>query len=180
VLSCKFCFLVHIGTQLFTLPLLHDLLPHTLIHQGNSSLSINRTQDSHYSAGNRRHKPAGLVPLCLQHYSTGLLEACSWQTGPRTPGVCKLGSPVPLAVLQWALGSLLLSSRTQNSRCPQYFFSHNAAAAVAPGSPHPGTSRTHGLCSLVDTRRFKPSGFAALLPPSSSYSVPGAWHHMCK
>jgi hypothetical protein len=65
VLGGKSCFPAHVGTQRSTLPLLHGLLLHTLKCQGNLCPCISRTQGSCCSTGNRRCKPAGLVPSCL-------------------------------------------------------------------------------------------------------------------
>jgi hypothetical protein len=48
-----------------------------------------------------------------------------------------------------------------------------AAAAVAPGSPHPCTSRSQGLCCLAGTRRFKPTSFTA---PQAQRQEPAATH----
>jgi hypothetical protein len=51
---------------------------------------------------------------------------------------------------------------------------------MAPRSPHTKTSRLQGLCCLVDTRQFKPAGFATPQISSTCYSVPGAYYHIFK
>jgi hypothetical protein len=150
VLSSKSCFLAHTGTQSSMLPpatcssLLHDLLPFTLKCQGILDPCISRTHSSHWSMGNRRHKPSGLVLLCLQIYCTLLLEVYAWQASPRTPATHRLCSP---------------------------WFQQLIGLLEVHGLPQ---VRPKGLYCLVSTRRFKPSGFIAPQAHSTCYSVQGA------
>jgi hypothetical protein len=113
------------------------------------------------------------VPLNCSPQSLGQ------QSSFRTPAACRLGSPVltaatvaPVAWWQQAGLRALITCRL-GSPVP-------AAAAVAPGCPCPNASRPQGLCCLVGTRWFKPSGFASPWVPSTCYSVPGASHHTPK
>jgi hypothetical protein len=70
----KSCFPAHTGTRTSMLP--PTSLPATFIlkHQGKWCPWLSRTQSSHWSTSNRRHKPAGLVPSGLQHHGSVLLE----------------------------------------------------------------------------------------------------------
>jgi hypothetical protein len=94
-LGGKSCFPAHIGTQGSMLPTTTQPATFTLKHQGNRCPGISRTQGSHCSRGNRKHKPAGLVFLKVVslNYAPGV------HVGNQAP---ELLLPTDLILLSWA------------------------------------------------------------------------------
>jgi hypothetical protein len=157
---------------------------------------------------NRRHKPAGLVPLAAAPLNCTPWTPCR-KLGPWTPVAHRLDSPMlttllhylpgarawkagPELLLPEGLGPLLLQQLpwVQVAQCQQASLRLLlpadlgplclAATAMVSESPCSNASRPQGFCCLVGTRWFKPIGFAAPWVPSTWYSVPGACHHTPK
>jgi hypothetical protein len=148
--------------------------------QGNGHTCIRRTQGSHCSTGNRRCKLTGLQWPSLQYHCTVLPEpqdskqvpelplptalfshdcssSCgSWKPAPgkQAPRLLlpRLGSPVLAALLHCPPGACTQQAGPINPDAHRLGSPMPAAAAVAPESPCPNTSRPQGLCCLLDTR----------------------------
>jgi hypothetical protein len=86
---------------------------------------------------------------------------------------------VPAAVAV-APSSLVPANRPQGSHWLQTWVPHACNSCYGSWNQCPKARRPQGLCCLVDTRGFKPAGFAASRVPSSYQSVPGACYHTLK
>jgi hypothetical protein len=143
---------------------------------------------------------------CLQSWLSWAapLNCTPWsaweKSGPRTHATRRLGCPVLAALQHYPPGAhawkdlvpphlqelpwLQVAQHQQASlralTACRLGSSIPAAAARAPGSPHPNSSRPQGLCCLVGTTCFRPTGFAAPRASSTCYSVPRASHHTSK